>query len=512
MAKSFNTLMKEMANGPNKPLFVEMQSYCGRNGLEVMETFFGDDTPPRTVKLWEDDAEIMTWIADRVLSPKEHSGRRWFYKEQPREELAEQSIEVVSQLFLSSRDDSAAQGGYFDYRIINHTERVVQPLAVEERDRYRDIATTLAPVIARDGYKISTGEAKIIWDLATVHGKTLTGKPKLCAQPDYDGYCLHRISILPASGPMPTTEAFLDRINDREAFAAWCYGVYSERYVGRQIMWLRGNGSDGKSTFFKAFSSLFGNTAGSVDWNQLKHSPSFAGSLFVNKRFVYIPDNNNPELLSSGLFKSLSDPKSDPVVINHKFGKMYSTELEAHTAVLSNPEPNVRDETHSLSRCLYLVITPRDLTVPADKGITEKFRSELPAFLEYGRECYERRCLNNTEITLNEDAQLRIVDRIAATEERWQVIFDENFVLEPEHLLSGNDVYKRLTEECHLSSNDVKDFRTWLGNRYGVEWKQVLIDGARPRRYIGMRFKTSSDLASPRAANLNASIVSNEVA
>lgn len=499
MPKSFSTIIKEMAKGPSKPLFIEMEGYCRRNGLNVVDTFLeSEEIPAKTTKAWTNDLGFMQWVEDRMvgqIKANSSDARRWFYKDQPRDELVAQSVDVVGKNFLFCRDSSTANAGYIDYLVRDAAHKIVEPLVIGE-DRFRDIARALAPVLEADGHHLNTGEAKVIWDFATVHGRTLAAKPMLCAQPEHDDWCLHRITIQPKAGDMPETLALLNRINDPEAFAAWLYGVASGRYRGRQVMWLKGNGSDGKSTFMKAFSSIFGQTAGSIDWTTLKSNPAFAGSLFVNKRFVYVPDCNNPELLNTGLFKSLSDPNSDPVVINHKYGKMYSTELEAHTAVLSNFEPSIRNQTHSLSRTLFLTIEPRDLTVAADKSITERFAKELPAFLAYGEECYEKLCRNNTEIVANEHVQSAIQKQVDSTSEQWAAILQEHFVLEPNAAEQNQHVYKLLTQECRLSNHEVKEFRTWLEAEHGVKWMQVSDgSGNRPRTYLGIRLKRNSDKA-----------------
>jgi hypothetical protein len=248
-----------------------------------------------------------------------------------------------------------------------------------------------------------------------------------------------------------------------------------------------------------------------VDWNTLKHSSGFAGAMFVNKRFVYVPDNNNQELLNTGLFKSLSDPGSDPVVINHKYGKMYSTELEAHTCVLSNFAPAIRGETHSLSRALYLTIEPRDMSVPADKQITDKFIAELPGFLAFGEACYEAVCKNNTEIEINEDALAAINNRVAMTSEQWDAILDEYFVVDPAAFADGNEVFNILKDEARLNNMEVGDFREWLDTTFGVKYGQFGTN--RKRGYRGLRMKTSADrkanYGGKEAAN---DLVSNRVA
>ena len=500
--KSAKTIINEMTSGPSKTLFCDMQDYCKKKALDVFETFFGEDVTPRVSALWLSDPKFVEWMGARLLpEPQEpepepeFEGRRWFYKDQPREEIVKQSVEVVAARFITSRATAGNDAGYTDYSVKDMAAKIVEPLSCADGDRQRDIARALKEPLEEDGYFLNTAEAMKIWDYATVHGRVESAKPKLCSQPDDGGWCLHRITVRPdASVAIPETKAFLARINDGDAFSAWLYGIASGRYVGRQVLWLKGEGSDGKSTFFKAFASLFGSTAGSVDWNALKTSPAFAGAMFVNKRFVYIPDNQNPELLNTGLFKSLSDPGSDPVVINHKYGKMYSTELEAHTAVLSNHYPAIRNETHSLSRALFLTIEPRDLSIAADKKITERFIGELSGFLAYGEECYNRLCKNNTEIEINTAAQSAIFERLATSSEQWQTILDSHFVLDLDGSIENGKVYELLTGECRLTNNQVGDFRGWLDREHKVRWVQIAgAEGKRSRGYKGIRLRTSAD-------------------
>ena len=158
--------------------------------------------------------------------------------------------------------------------------------------------------------------------------------------------------------------------------------------------WIKGEGQDGRPKWMKAFSdSIFGGTEGVATVSQnstLKNSAQFVAALLVDKKFAYVPDNNNRRLLMNEVFKSLADPGADPVVINHKYGRMYTSELEAHVAILSNHLPEITGEKWLQTCLLLLTIAPLPKDTIPDTRIDVRFKAEIPIFLAYARYCYAR--------------------------------------------------------------------------------------------------------------------------
>lgn len=483
MPRNFKTIKEEMLRSPepSKPLYLDMESYCAKNDLDVMETFF---TPPQVSQavcdIWLDDAEFMAWVENRCA---ERDGRRWFYKNQCEQELLNNTIEVMGEHFVAARSDDSVRL----YAIQDAGDRVVRPVSALDPDM--EITRTLKDTLLRDGCVLNPNRTATMRNLYMGYA-ALDERPALCAQPDQEGWCLHRITVRPEpSMPIPATQEFLDRLNDAEAFAAWLFGIYSGKYRGRQVLWIEGDGEDGKSTFMKAYASIFGPTAGSADWSMMKNAPQFVAGLFVDKKFVYIPDNANPYLLMTEIFKSLANPGADPVTVNQKYGKMYTTELEAHVAVLSNYEPEISGERHNVSRTLWLKLA--EFVGERDPDYGARLRAELPGMLAYGEKCYAKLCRNDYVIEVNDAVRAAVAGRIADTNEAFEILFEKNFILDPAGTISRSEFRDILKDEARLSNQEIGNFKRWLKTAYKVEAKQGT-SGA--RSYRGIRRIQPSDM------------------
>ncbi|MGA4555683.1 DUF5906 domain-containing protein [Methylorubrum aminovorans] len=447
----------------------------------MFETFLTPPEVPQMIcDLWRDDDEFMNWVENRRA---EREGRRWFYKGQPEEELLHNTIEVMGEHFVAARSDDSIRL----YAIQDADARVVKPVSAS--DPNMEVARTLKDTLLQDGCVLNPQRTETMRNLFTCYA-SLDERPALCAQPDQDAWCLHKMSVRSdPSMPTPATDQFLERLNDCEAFAAWLYGIASGKYRGRQVLWIEGDGEDGKSTFMMAFASLFGTTAGSADWATMKNAPQFVAGLFVDKKFVYVPDNANPYLLMTEIFKTLANPGADPVTVNQKYGKMYTTTLEAHVAVLSNHAPEISGERHNVSRTLWLRLA--EFTGERDPNYGARLRAELPGLLAYGEKCYAKLCQNDYVIAVNDAVQAAMAERIADTNETFELLFEKNFVLDPAGTISRSEFRDILKEEARLSNQEIGNFKRWLRTAHKVEAKQGTT-GA--RSYRGIRRIQAADM------------------
>src|SRR4051794_9272530 len=102
MSRSFEKLREAMvqANAPSKPLYIDMEKYCLRNGLKLEEAFFNSaNVPPAIIELWLKDREFATWVEGRRAR---RDGRRWFYKDQPPKELKDNAVAVMGEHFVAA--------------------------------------------------------------------------------------------------------------------------------------------------------------------------------------------------------------------------------------------------------------------------------------------------------------------------------------------------------------------------------------------------------------------------
>ncbi len=483
MSRSFNKIKEAMleAAAPSKPLYIEMKTYCQKNGLSLKETFFNSaHVPQAVIDIWRKDVDFLAWVKERQ---SQSDGRRWFYRGQTEKELMENAVAVMGEHFIAApRGD-----GLFLYAITDQATKVVKPVSMIDPETM--VMRTIKNTLLAEGCVLDRKKATRLMELFLVYGM-LNQLPALCAQPDDDRWCLHKITVRPdPTMPIPATNEFLDRLNDPGAFAAYCYAIYAGRYRGRQVLWVQGDGEDGKSTFMKAFATLFGVTAGSADWSIMKNAPQFVASLFVDRKFVSIPDNANAYLLMTEIFKSLANPGADPVTVNVKYGKMYTTELEAHVCVMSNFAPEIIGERHNVSRTLWLTID--EFTGDPDPNYGERLRAELPGFLAFGERCYAERCKDDYEIKVNEAVRKAVAERISDSNERFEIIFEKHFVLDPTGSMERAEFRDILKDEERFNNQEIGNFKRWLWFAHNVKAVQGTDNS---RRYRGIRRLKQSDM------------------
>lgn len=471
------------APGFDKELFEEVLSWCRKHEGDVNDFIGADELPPKQFDAWAAGVQRYWERKDarKALVPDE---RRWFYKDQNEHELVDNCLSLCSELLIQSRKDDA----YRLYKIIDIDDKLVSPV---QTDSELDIARLLAPTLKQEDCIINLAKAHVIASYFQIYGE-LTPTPMVCARPDDDGWCLHRIGVVPDPGvEWPLIREFIARMDDGDAFSAMLYGIYSGEYRGRQTLWLHGReGQDGKSSFFKSFAKMFGPSSTSLDNNQLKNTPQFVGSLLVDKSFAYVPDCNNSRLLLNEIFKSLSNPGTDPVVINHKFGKMLSTELEARVVVLSNLAPDITGEGHNTSRTLWITIDPLPESHQRDPDYSAKVWDELPGFLNYAQQCFAARCTGDYAIQVNEAVQRKVVLRISDTNEPFLVVLERHFAIDPDGTYKATEFSSLLQEQEKWGGFEIENFREWLIRSYGIEKVE---DGQGSYVYTGIRKRGPKD-------------------
>jgi hypothetical protein len=483
------------AKQPDKTLAREALAYCKKHGdLCPLETFFDSPELTRGAEAVWSDNDFLTWLVEETGPKVRGPGRSWNMKEDGPAVFRDSAVDIVRKHFVYTYHKDS----YRLYKITDPELKLVRPVAADRADAETDIYRTLVKPLEEDGVIADKGFTKLVFEYFEGHGK-LVDKPAICAQRDDDRWCQHRLMLVPdAACPWPLLRAFLDRMNDGDAFAAWLYGIYSGRYQGRQILYLSGErGQDGKSAFFKAFAGLFGDASTSLDWAQMKNNPSFVGSLLVDKKFGYVPDNKNPKIIMTEIFKSLANPGDDPVIINHKYGKMYSTELECHVAVISNYEPDISGEGHNTTRTFWIKIAPLADEVERDPQWKVDIVGEMAGLLAYGKECYERLCTNDYDIEVNEAVQQAVATQIELFAADNIMILEEHFVVEKDAMGPTPAGMRKLLKEDGLKADEASNFIKWVQQTHGVTVAQGT-DGV--RRYRGIRTKTGRDHAKPKAA------------
>jgi hypothetical protein len=462
----------------------KLDLYCKSANLSRHALFWGDRVPPILVA-YREGSVAQQWIAEDAPDRQPDA---LFYKGQPAAEARDNALTIMSAYYYAAKDC----GTFKLYHIRDADLKVVEP--VQDPEDYISIGNTIAEVLENGGNIVDSALAKRITDLYLIHSGRQP-MPALIGKPGDGAWCLHRQSVLPdPSVPFPHIQGFLDRISDPEAFAALLYGIYSDRLKTRQIGWLQGVGEDGKSTFFSQYERLFGPAAGTADWTQMSNAPQFIAESFVNKRFVWIPDNSNQYLLMTDIMKSLASSGNDPITVNPKGRKMYQTRLQASTFVLSNEAPALSGARHNTSRTLWFKMTER--TGSDDPHVGEKMWAEMPGFLAFGERCYEHKVENDYRVILNEASTEMYELRGYETNEKFEILFEQYFAYDPEGRLAPAEMYNALKDE-RLNDHAYANFKRFVETKYKVAIKQ---DTQGVRTWRGLRLRTPADNRKPLAA------------
>lgn len=380
------------------------------------------------------------------------------------------------------------EGQQIILRIVDVERKIVYP--IYENDGAKALTRQLSRVVKKVGGKVLRARlAKDMVDLWINHVSTVP-MPTPAAGPNDEGWSFHRPHHIPDKNiELARWSRILSRMSDPEAFAAWIWGVYSGDYKGRQMLWLHGkHGEDGKSAIAKLLATeLFGPAHHAISNASLGSSGRrFLSSFFEHARLVIYPDASNRRCLMSEAFKMIASAGADPVLIERKGKQAYTSTLQARMWVCSNYAPEITDDNFAQSRLLYLQIDKMKDEKPDPKAIDE-LKAEIPGFLYYAEQAYEKLCRDNYEITTLKGSK-SMKDRIAEDfYEEYEVIFHKHWELcGSNDYLEASRVRDVAKKEGLTFTHDYKNFIVWLVEKKGVVKRKISQDGG-VTRYEGMR-------------------------
>jgi hypothetical protein len=272
------------------------------------------------------------------------------------------------------------------------------------------------------------------------------------------------------AGPMPTWDAFLERLSDPEAFLCHVWSAFEPRFVGRQALWLQGEGNDGKTIALKA---IFNATIGPHGLAVANDDDLLRGSQFLfatmwDKPAVLIGDSKSVNLMMQGMLHRLTG--RDYIGVEYKNGPRFLAEYQGVVWVTSNQRPNIEANASNLSRLSLLTIKQGAWV----DGLALRLEHEVPALLHRARDAYSRGCRQHFAIALNAES-LRLLEEATGHEsDKFAAVLKVGgFVLDAEQWTSRADLVSR----TRLNDGETKSFYAWLRRQPGVT--EVMRTGVR---------------------------------
>lgn len=236
---------------------------------------------------------------------------------------------------------------------------------------------------------------QIFLHFKTDTSRQLASEPALLSwDPDEPAFKKLSRDIL-REGSTDNWDSFVDRTDYPEIFKAFLWSVFEPTNFGRQVLWLQGEGSDGKSSVLNALATFMGRdhvlSIGKGSYNE-----SFFFGEAYGKRLAFYMDCKNLQILRAERIKSLVG--KDTVNINNKYEKQFSGQVYARLLVASNYLPQINYNDDSERTRLLLVRVSKYKDEFGDPDFEQNLVDELPAFLLKCQKSYAENCPKNTNL------------------------------------------------------------------------------------------------------------------
>jgi hypothetical protein len=316
-------------------------------------------------------------------------------------------------------------------------------------------------------------------------------------------YWVDKDRIKNSDGVCSTWDGWMLKIpvDFRDVFKAWIFSVFDPQNKGRQSLWVKSQGYDGKGKISGALQYHLKGMMGAISAGVL--DSQFFFSTVYNKQLILHDDNKDPTILMKGKLHSLLG--DGLVQMERKFENSVSIRMHARIMIFSNVPPHVNiSRRHETSRIIYIPLetTPEmerawireDGALLGDNTFEQKLKDEFWSFIKSCVEPYKRLCPHRSEITLTPELRDKMFGVIASEEhENFEHMFKKVFVVEP-----NNKNLFMPAKELHdaIRSNiQNKDYFTldnalgFLENCYGIKRVQQRIGEDRLRGYYGIALK-----------------------
>jgi len=225
----------------------------------------------------------------------------------------------------------------------------------------KDVDPTIIP-----SYSVtcdSIGNGNVIYDLWSSDQELAVDMPKtLTNDPNIPAFCYVDINTF-KKAETPEFDGFLTSIAPevREVFMACIYATVFEPCHHSLVVWMHGEGSNGKSEFFSAINEYFGGTlVGSMSTKTL--SGEFGMEGLIGKRIIIWGDCQNGNALSTNEVHGITG--GDSISVNRKNKPIISYKFKSLLFIGANKSPDIKlNAINETRRVLYVPMSDPSLEV-----------------------------------------------------------------------------------------------------------------------------------------------------
>ena len=303
-------------------------------------------------------------------------------------------------------------------------------------------------------------------------------EPSVIALPHEPGLAWSRLPfpLPPHVGPQawPAWNEFVSRLSDPAFYLAWLGSVFDKGNRSRQILWLYGDGQDGKSTTFRVLYETLGSCMATVpDVGMGEDAKRFLAFQAYGHRLVVVTDCRNLKILRAGIIRNLTS--GDLVSVEGKGTNGFTAVTWTKLAVCSNDRPDISSGRADTSRAVVLRVA--ESVSKSDAQWEDRLRREVPAFLSSCLQRYREVCPGRAEIPCAQETQQATKDAASESEAETEVIADD-LVLVGRGRSCSLGALRILARQNHrLSRFECDDLVRWLKVNRGVVQKGTELVG-----------------------------------
>jgi len=309
-------------------------------------------------------------------------------------------------------------------------------------------------------------------------------------------------------GETPTWDQFLSRLDYPEIFLAWVWSIFEPKNLGRQILWMQGEGNDGKSTAIQTITEYLGEEH-TMPIQENVNSQFFYSNLY-GKRLATFGDCKSPRYIAGSKVHSLVG--GDYVSIERKGEQAFSAFIRVKMLIASNLFPQIDfSMPNEYTRLLLIKVKPQE-SKDGDVYFKQKLSEEKWQFLAKCREMYEKHCPAHAQIAVSEEHFESMQVDCGSDESSYVLDFMDKFlIIDLEENEKGSvdarirvrDLHQKFDEMCRMngfSDSKLQRMKRDLASRLrqqGVEKKKARFKkGSKSKvehAYVGVKLKTGDE-------------------
>jgi hypothetical protein len=279
--------------------------------------------------------------------------------------------------------------------------------------------------------------------------------PKPLCVNDEPGPSIARIVIAP--GPTDAWDEFLSRVDAPDTFLAWLW-MLTLPVATRQVLWIHGDGADGKTVVSTVIKAALGHAATSIDDGYLDQSARWLGSQVFGKRLLVCDDTKMRAVLRRGVVHRITG--RSPIKVEFKGVDGFDFEPNCAVMCTSNFEPLIGRGRADRTR--LLPISVRGNGQDADSTWEKRLMEQFPALMHRAKASYEKLAVVKDEPQLKvAEVERKLRKASEADHEMYRTYLEQaGLVLDAEGEIRGREFLDRLPFK--INSNEWHDFRQWL--------------------------------------------------